>query len=180
MPAFASPAELASYLQQDVDTATAALLLDMAAGIIQAETRQTLSLVTNDTVSLAGLAADVFLPQSPVVSVGAVTAAYFAVPPVAYAVNLDYSVRGGMLSWRRGGWWPDTVNVTYTHGYAVIPSDVKAACVAIAAESYQLPGGLLEQVDDYVPRLAGNSPAADLLAVVVRRYRRRAASVLLR
>jgi hypothetical protein len=72
----ATPSDLASALQQDVDTATATLLIECATAVIQAVTGQRIVQVVNDTQVLDLDEYDggnyLILPERPVTAVGTV------------------------------------------------------------------------------------------------------------
>lgn len=155
----ATPSDLASLLQQDLDTATATLLLQAATAVVQATVGQRLVQVANDVVALdldendSGPYLD--LPERPVTAVTTVLVGGTAVT--------DYSpqLRRNRL-WRAYGWrspltyypsQPSQVTVTYSHGYA--PTDqrlqlARSATLQLAASAYANPGGAIrEQIDDY-------------------------------
>jgi hypothetical protein len=151
MAAFATVDDLADYLGRDrfgdpTEYRQASLLLDLASAEIRAWTRQTIDLVSNDEVSLAGTWSPVLeLPERPVVSVSSVE-----LDGQAWVVDSDYSVAAGALlvsgtlpsfngypgaTGRSGAHWGGpgvVVSVTYTHGFATVPGAVKAATLAIA------------------------------------------------
>lgn len=156
---FATASDLASYLQQDVDTATAELLLDLATGAIQSATGQTVEQVTDDAVTVAAPSGEkLVLPERPAstptlvkVDGSAVTDYYADVPDDPLEPTVLY---------RPGGWeaWDSVtgtllrVEVTYTHGYATIPAEIKGICLDVAARAYRNPEGLRSReraVDDY-------------------------------
>lgn len=155
----ATPSDLASLLQQDLDTATATLLLEAATAVVQAVTGQRLVQVSNEIVVLDLDEHDsspyLDLPQRPVTAVTTVLVGGVAVT--------DYStqLRRNRL-WRAYGWrssltyyatQPSLVTVTYSHGYA--PTDqrlqlARGAALSLAASVYANPGGVTrEQIDDY-------------------------------
>jgi hypothetical protein len=174
---FATPSDLAALLQADIDTATATLLLEGAASLVQeAAGGQRITLVVDDSTGpLIGSTDSFFqLPQIPVVSVSAVD-----VDGTAVAAGTEgYKLIGNRL-WRRSGWqanygwsanygWhghdygpsvhyrsqdPSLVTVTYTHGLA--PGDwrlqlARQASLMLAATPYGNPGGVVRlQIDDY-------------------------------
>ena len=123
--AFATIDDLTAYLgRAPENTGQAEMALALATGIIRAETGQTLSLVENDTVQLRGGAyVKLALPERPVVAVDSVTGDTIA--------SGEWVWQGGNLTRFYG--WPDVVTVTYSHGYAVIPDDVKAITLAVAS-----------------------------------------------
>jgi hypothetical protein len=143
----ATPSDLASHLQQDVDTSTATLLIECATAVVQQMCGgQRIVQVTDDVATILGTSDSwLDLPQIPVTAVTSVVR-----DGTTLAVGVDYKVFGNRL-WSRRGWqsnigWPvDYVNgygytepaawrpsygdswlgpepgavtVTYTHGYA--------------------------------------------------------------
>lgn len=181
MAAFASTADLASYLQQTFtadETATASLLLDLAtAAVVRACRGQQISYVANDTVTLRGAYSNrLRLPQRPVVDVTAVLIEDQAVS--------DYEWTGKDVLYRPYGWAfqpgistpvqavtgailvnpeprPYKVTVTYSHGYQTIPDDLRGVCVSVAARAFSNPRGLREEmIGSYREQYAG---AGDVL-----------------
>src|SRR5436190_5599156 len=71
MTSFATTADLASYLQTTVDTASAQLCLDLSTSLIQRACRgQQITYTADDTVTLRGAYSNrLRLPQRPVVDV---------------------------------------------------------------------------------------------------------------
>lgn len=144
----ATPSDLASFLQQDLDASTAGLLIECATGVIQATTGQRIVRATT-TPSIPGTCGQwLNLPQWPVVSVATVE--------LGGAVITDWSLIGVRL-WRAGGWQPSGTPVvaepTYTHGYA--PADqalqfARSAVMSLCAPFYSNPGGASSvKIDDY-------------------------------
>ncbi len=157
MPAFATVADLATYLQRDLsgaDWATAAQALDIATAAIQSYTRQAIEAVANDAVRLRGTwANEVVLPQRPVTAVSSVsvTEPFAAARTVAAG---DYVWRqGGLLLSRAPGHWGGPaaeVSVTYSHGFAAIPDDIRGVCLTAAARLMANPEAIRsEQVGNY-------------------------------
>jgi hypothetical protein len=155
MAAFAVAADLASYLQTTFtagQTATATLLLDLASADIRNYTRQTISRVTDDTVLLrAPGVRELTLPERPVVSVATVKLGTVTVAPAAYLLIGDELVwvastlSIGNLAEGGAGWGSALVEVTYTHGYATTPDDIKGVCLAVAARGFVNPQGATQQ-----------------------------------
>lgn len=173
MLALATPAQLASRLQMDVDTASAELALAGASGFVRAIARQTFSFVSQETVILRGTEQVLRLPQRPaVVDTGSnlltvVELAEFGGVELTMVEDRDYSRVGNELSrgypwWgtntrlmgyprtRPLGVWAPRVQVTYSHGYATIPDDVVAVVLDAASVIYDNPTGLRSfSIDDY-------------------------------
>lgn len=201
-----TPAELASWLQQDVDTATADLLIRQATGKVQAACGQTLVQVTNDTAVIDGHPDKwLDLPQRPVTAVHSVTFQDGNQQPVTLD-STQYTVAGNRL-WRGFGWqyatvlmpparipyWkyltyppPSVITVVYDHGYA--PGDMaleeaRTVVFALCAQAYSNPGGSRSvTVDDYTETysdaFAGMAMTAQTRDELRRRYGRRAGSVV--
>ena len=146
MPAFATVADLATYMQQDfsaADSATAAQALDLTTAAIKGYTGQAIEAVTGDIARLPGAAGRrLWLPELPVTAVGPVTviAAFGTAATVAAS---DYTWRrSGLVLARHAGLWggPDAeVVITYAHGTSPVPDDVRAVCLAAAARMMSNP-----------------------------------------
>jgi hypothetical protein len=162
MASFATPADLAVYLGRDefceaAEFLQAQMLLDLASDTIRRWARQTISLVANDTVVLAGSwAPELELPERPVVSVSAISVGGTALTAdVGYSLSpagliyagafvTDFAYYPQGAAGRSTGSWggPDArITVTYTHGFAVIPPSVKAVALGMAARTIASPGG---------------------------------------
>jgi hypothetical protein len=153
MALYASAAELASYLQKDLDTATATLVLESASARFarEAETAWTATNVTyTDTVDGS---TTIVLPYRPVVAVSEVRINGVAIT--------GWTLRNGVL-YRTAGfgyvhaWPPDEVGVDLTYGYATVTDDVRGAVLEMAAQAYEIPVGALisETIDDWAVRYA--------------------------
>ncbi|MGW4505695.1 hypothetical protein ACWENO_13750 [Streptomyces sp. NPDC004436] len=158
LPAFATAADLAAATQRsDLSAESADLALASASAVIRRWTRQQITLVTDDVVTLRILTEqELVLPQRPVLGVSQVR--------VNSLVLQDWVLSGDRLL-RTGGWrrlpgattYPDPglVEVTYSHGYDEIPDEVRAVCLDLAAMSVTNPGGLRESeraIDDWRQR----------------------------
>lgn len=159
--------ELASLLQQDVDTATATLAIEIATGAVQSVAGQRIVQVTNDVeiidIDLQDRGFWLDLPEGPVTSVSAVLIGTLTVTD--FTVQLS---RGRL--WRRYGWlsatrpyWPmpSTVTVTYTHGYVVGDQKLQLArgvVFELAKTGYSAAaraGAIVqEKIDDYTVQYA--------------------------
>lgn len=160
LPAFATAAELAAVMQTPIDSAAADLALASASAVIRRWTRQTITQVIDDTVTLRVIRCDeLVLPQRPVVSVSEVK--------VNALVLNDWVLSGDRLL-RTGGWhrlpgtttYPDPglVQVTYTHGWAEVPDDVRAVCLDLASATLSNPSMLRQEaIDDYSRTFAAES-----------------------
>lgn len=188
LPAFATAAELAAATQRsDLDPAAADLALASASAVIRSWTRQSISRIEDDVVSLRVLADDeLVLPQRPVVSVSQVQ--------VNNLTLVDWVLSGERLL-RTGGWRclpgtssypsPGLVTVTYTHGWDEIPDEVRAVCLDLASMTLTNPGGLREvAIDDYRRVFAAETLGSGTLSpahqMMLAPYRRRIGTVGLR
>jgi len=171
---FATAADLAARLGLTFTTAEedrADTLLTLATALIQSETQQTISLVTDDVLARPSEAGNrVRLPQRPVVSVASVTLTPQTGTPTTldsntYYLDGDELVRASFpiqyqqffADWTRGWLGPlYTLTVTYTHGWAVIPAVVKGACLEMVARCFVNPGAVIQSsiagvTDVYAP-----------------------------
>jgi hypothetical protein len=188
LPPLATAADLAAATQRsDIPDATAELALASASAVIRSWTRQSISRIADDVVTLRVLASsELVLPQRPVVSVSRVR--------VNELVLQDWVLSGDRLL-RTGGWrrlpgtttYPDPglVEVTYTHGWEEIPDDIRAVCVDLAAMTSVNPSMLREvAIDDYRRVFASETLGSGSLSLAHREllapYRRRIGTVGLR
>lgn len=120
------------------------IALDSACYIIRGFLHQTINLVNNDIVAIDTDGTDtIVLPEAPVVSVADVsnltTTTDFTTTvydPATYMVDYDRSMivfRGTATTFpdRRGA-----VQVTYTHGWDIIPTDIRIVALTLAARIY--------------------------------------------
>lgn len=151
MVQYATASELASFLQQDLDTATANLLLTTASGLFDREAQTTFSLttVTWSTTDANGCV-QLDPPYRPVTAVSAVRVNTVAITGWYLRGNLLYRTAGFGV-YRGWGWPPDQVDVDLTYGYSTVPDAVKAAVLESAATGYTRPVGsvAMEAIDDY-------------------------------
>lgn len=140
MAAFATPTELAGFVQADLDTYTATQALDIASQAIRDHCGWNIS---QETVIGKVLDCDgsrsLWLPTLLLTALG---------PVVENGVTLtvlsgyDWTEYGRVI---RAGRWPNqarSVTVTYTHGYATVPNSVKGVCLTVAGRMYQNPDAL--------------------------------------
>jgi hypothetical protein len=118
MAPLATKEDLWALLGEDADTlppAQADILLEIASAEVRAATKQHLSLLADDELTIMGTTDSwLALPQRPVTAVSLVTLDGDAVT--------DFTRFGARL-WRTCGWAvcasePSTVTLTYSHGYA--------------------------------------------------------------
>lgn len=174
---YATPSELASYLQMDLDTATATLALQTTSQLFSARaaTAFTPVVVTYQTIGQGFW--QLQLPYRPIISIQAVriiglggnvtVTDYTRIKTVLYRL-IGFGVPGMFP--------PDLVEVDLTHGYATVPDDVKGAVLESAGAAYSSPDVTVktESIDDYSVSSAANSggvmlsPAAMALADLYR------------
>ena len=149
-----TPSELASFLQQDLDTATATLLIELAAGKVQAAVGQRLVAATSTfvlDVEISDYSPWLPLPQLPVRSVASVQ--------IDGVATTDWYLRRQQL-WRLNGWNANSsaptqvIVVDVAHGYLDGSQALEPArdmAFALCAAGYANPGGGVssEQIDDY-------------------------------
>lgn len=148
----ATPEDLASLLQQDLDASTANLLLELATAKVQrAAGGQRIVEVTDTALVDVTDDCDLYLalPQLPVRAVSLVK--------LDGTTITDWSLRSQML-WRAVGWmqsWspPSQAAVTYTHGYPAGSQYLQLArecTLSLAKMGYGNPSGATsESIDDY-------------------------------
>lgn len=176
MAAFCTVEDLEAFLQVAIGSsnasATAAIVAASAA--IQNETRQRLEQVASEmlTLTVEGDRRTILLPEQPVTAVVSVVE-----DGATLTVGDHYRWTAAGVLTRRGRCWSSAwegVVVTYTHGYAVVPDDLKGVCIRAAARAYQAglraaaAGGIAgiqaEQLPDYsvtfMPETASGSASS--------------------
>lgn len=142
MASFASVADLEAFLAKDfaagAETIQAQAALDTATAEIKAWTGQTIEQASDTVVLDPNAAGVVFLPQVPVTAVSAVSVDGTA---LTVASDVDWYSYGALYRDDNTTWGTErqTVSVTYTHGYATIPDDLKRVCVKRAARILAIP-----------------------------------------
>lgn len=151
MVQYVAPADLASYLQKDLDTATATLVIEKASAMFAREADTAFESISTTWTTTATGSCYLDLPFRPVTAVSTVR--------VNGITITGWVLRSGSLYRLAGfGWWgmfpPEEVQVDLTYGYATVPDDVKAAVLEIAGQAYDVPLGVVasEQIDDYAVR----------------------------
>ena len=198
-------AELSAWVGVSIPQAQADLFISAATALVQAETGQTLTRVTGDTVVLDGTADPWLpLPQRPVTAVTSVTLQDGNLTPVVLDAS-QYSLRGNRL-WRGWGWqyssvfmpvtrvsfwrhlnWPPPSQVTVVcdHGWAAGDPALELARLAVftlGAGVFANPSGSRSvTVDDYsetfADSVAGMQLPAGTRSALRRRYGHSAGSV---
>jgi hypothetical protein len=167
----ATASELASYLQQDLDTSTAVLVLSVASAELEAAADTKFS-STAATYTVEGVGQRyISLPHYPIIAVQSVTVDGVATTDYTRIASTLYRIVGfgGVSAYAAA------VVVTYTYGYTAVPDDVKGAVLEMAAQAYANPErAVREQVDDYVVQrvpTAGGVGLTSYAATVAARYR---------
>ena len=146
---YATASELASYIQQDVDTDTAELLLQLASAEFNNLADTVFGGAIAATYQTTGTSARaIILPFKPVVSVTAVRIAGAVVTDYTRIRHKLYRASGFGSTW---SFPPDLVEVDLTYGFTTVPDDVKGAVLEAAAQAYQQPSSAVvaETIDDY-------------------------------
>lgn len=171
MVMYATPSDLASYLQKDLDTATATLVLTLASAEFTKSSRTVFAATTATYTTTGRPATTLTLPFRPVTAVSAIR-----INGVTLAV--DYTLVGSTL-YRAAGfgqYWlpPDSLEVDLTYGYTTVPDDVRAAVLESAAAAYENPSGVRQEtIDDYSVSYSSSTGVrlSDYAAELARDYR---------
>lgn len=140
----ATASDLEVLLQRtftETETAAAELVLDLVSAAIRSYTGQQFTYQTT-TARLRLRRGKLRLPQRPVVEVTAVTTT--AEPPVAVTYEWDgfgsveLSTLGGIET-NAGRANCGSYLVTYTHGYATVPEDIRAVTLQVAGRAFGTP-----------------------------------------
>ena len=134
----ASPADLAERLHVDAADAGLLLALRRASSRLEGAIGYPVLRVDDDVVTLTGDGSRrLLLPARPVVAVTSV------VVDGAALIDADYtwSRWSGIMRRAAGHVWPDeldVVEVTYTHGWDVVPGDIQDAVLEQAEQTYNV------------------------------------------
>ncbi|MCC5580588.1 hypothetical protein IMZ11_33720 [Microtetraspora sp. AC03309] len=165
LPPLAEPADLAvrlrtTFASGSVEEQAAEALIEDASALVRSATGQHIYPVETDTVELTGGDRVLNLPQWPVVvddthPLVVVEFDDYCTSSMPLVDGLDFVRHGHQLIRapgpasctdgavrRGGGMWAEKVVVTYTHGLAEVPTDVRAVVLGIAARGYVNPGAL--------------------------------------
>lgn len=147
MAMYATPTELAEYLQKDLDTSTAVQSLTLASEEFSsaADTWFTAQAATYTTTGTR--ASNIWLPYKPIIAVTAVRINGVVITGWT-RINQRLFRYAGFGSWY--SYVPDLLEVDLTYGYVTVPDDVKLAVLEMAAGSYENPSAAVsESIDDY-------------------------------
>jgi hypothetical protein len=184
----ATPADLASLLQRDVDTASATLALEVSTSVVQAAAGQRIvRATTTDGMVWGGSDRTLMLPERPVISVASVTYGGSLLTQGTASGTWRIAPDG---IWRDLGWAecagePSPVLVTWTHGYQVTDQEIqlgRGAALSLARGLFNNPDGTIrEQIDDYAVAYAEAAAALEanptLTALLRKQYGRKAGMV---
>jgi hypothetical protein len=185
----ATPQDLASLLQSDLDLSTATLLVEIGTAVVQeAAGGQRNVQVVGATLTVMGTTGSwLALPQLPVTAVASVTLDGDAV--TAGTTTGTYRKVGSRL-WRDVGWAPDIyapseAAVVCTHGYPAGDQRLqlgRGAVLGLAKSQYPNPSGATRiTIDDYTEvydaMTARLEASASLKAAIRRQYGRPAGLV---
>lgn len=155
----------------------ACLLLDLAAGRIEQETGQSLTLAT-ETVTLPGGDGPILvLPRWPVTALASVTRVNARGDSTVLTPGVDYRWdRAGILTRRRGCWHAeDDYTAEVTAGHDPVPDSVRALNLDLAARAWPNSTGLkAESLGDYsvtYGTLGGQLQDSDIAALCAYRAR---------
>ncbi|WP_204016058.1 hypothetical protein [Sphaerimonospora thailandensis] len=171
LPPLATVAHLEAHLDRSLPAAQAELAIRRASAQVRKYTRQTITLVEDDQVEVAGGERVLRVPQRPLV----VDADHpLTVVELGDFGGLDYTLvegrdyerlgneltrgypyhpPGRLMGWPWGrvrGVWAPRVRLTYSHGHAEVPDDILDVVLDLAAMTVSNPENLrVEQIEDY-------------------------------
>ncbi|MFF9279515.1 hypothetical protein [Streptomyces griseosporeus] len=206
LPLLATEEELQHYLQQPVPLAPgpAQLALRLASAAVRRFTRQIISFVAADELTVMGGERVLTLPQRPVVVdagnpltvVELVDGAGLEIPAVEGRDFLRYGAelhRGEawptsrLMGWPRRyptGIWADRVKVIYSHGYLEVPDEIVGIVLDLAAASLSNPRRLRSEASGqvsvtYTVETFGTGSLTSDHRAILRDFKRRTLSVRL-
>ena len=158
---YVTVSELASYLKQDIDTATATLAIQITSAMFSTRAATAFT-PTSTTYVIEGLGyAQLILPYKPIITVDAIRINGVAVTDYTQVRSKLYRLAGFGTP---GSFPPDVVEVDLTYGYAAPPDDVRGAVLESAGASYSNPDITVQSdsIDDYSVSSAANSGGVSL------------------
>ncbi|MFJ3812283.1 mobile element protein [Streptomyces sp. NPDC090073] len=137
----ADPEELAASLGAQANDPKLLWALTAASRRFRGAVRHPVSLVAGDVVTLDGTGQQtLLLPSAPVIAVPSVK-----LDGVTVTQGTDYEWSADGILRRIGACWPDRlrcVEVSYDHGYAVIPEDIQEVVIDQARALYRIDPGV--------------------------------------
>ncbi|MEV4437488.1 hypothetical protein AB0K09_00475 [Streptomyces sp. NPDC049577] len=177
LPPLATTFDLAAFAQRsDIPAATAELALAIASATVRAYLRLDVTAVTGDVVTVPpSYRRELQLRQRPVTAVTSVVGADDGQPVTGW------TLRGAALV--REQPWTSEVTVTYDHGWAQVPDDIRGVVLALAQAAVTNPEMLRQvSIDDYSRTYATETLGAGGLSradeKVLDRYRRSSFTVV--
>lgn len=175
MDLLATVAELRLFLEDDtLDADRAELFLRLASGEARGYTGNGFDWIEDDVVRLNGTGTSVLLlPEAPVADVSELVQAVGLAAEVILESPVDTSpawewdedgvierIDGGVFARRRRFY-----QITYSHGFEVVPDEVKAVVLRIAARGFESPDGIRQEaLGRYSYTLAGEAAGMGLYA----------------
>ena len=162
MADFCTVGDIEDFLQLTIaagaQTDAAEAAIDEAMAAIRNYCHQTISLVEDDehTFDVSARCQKLFLPELPVTEISKVEEEDSTGTMAELTVTDDYKLARNGVVHRVDYFWTagvQTVTVTYSHGHATIPDDVKKVCVRAAARAFQ--AGLRAAESDGISGVAG-------------------------
>lgn len=177
----ATPDELRTYIDGDVEDARAQLALTIATALVQNACAQRLVPVADDVVELAPRRAHIIeLPERPATAVALVEVTDHGATMWQRLDPATWQLVQGHAIWADNWTWTwRRVRVTYSHGFTVVPEDLKAVVLGIAMRTVTNVNGVRsEQIGSYSYTLAGSAEGVGPSLTkyerdVCNRYRRR-------
>lgn len=174
MELLASPAELALFLEEELDNARAELYLRLASGEVRAATGNDFDFVEDDEILLSGRGSTVLLvPHAPLVDVSELLEAFGTsselelAGPDTSSPAFEWS-EDGILRRIDGGVFRRRFRfyrLTCSHGFEVTPDEVKGVVLEIAGDGYLNPEGIRQEtLGRYSYTVAGREAGVGLLA----------------
>lgn len=169
-PPLAQVADLQTAMQRTVDPTQAALAIRRASARVRRYTRQTITYVSQETIVLPGGDRVLRVPDRPLIVdannvLTVIELADLGGVQITCVEQRDYIRTGDELTrgypWyapgRLMGWprrnlgiWAPRVQLTYSHGYTVVPDDIEDVVLDLATQSLTNPQGLRQEaIDDY-------------------------------
>jgi len=158
MADFAALADVEAFLIREIteaaEIASVNRALAEASAAIRNYTKQYIGLVEDETITLDSRGGwRVYLPELPVISVSEVIE-----DGDLLTAEDDYKLGEDGILTRVGQVWASGIQIleiSYTHGYAIIPDDIAGVCTRAAARAFQ--AGLKASDSDGVPGIASKS-----------------------
>lgn len=195
LPPLVTVAQLEARLGHPVDEARASALIDDASAVVRNYTRQMISYLQDDRVTLRYSRGRVTLPERPAFQPTKVERADGSgvIPPVSWwwsGLNEVEFYNSTLIA--NGPYYRHamrSVTVTYSHGYDDTPADIVAVICQMVGRvidgAVSSPGLRSEAIDDYKADLGGGLSSGTIALVpeemrVLDRYRTRSGSAGLR